>query len=143
MTMFRLVYISRNALRGDPAALEAEVAQILAVSRRNNARAAVTGALLFNHDCFAQTVEGAMHDVQATFERIQCDPRHRQTVVLQAGPARDRAFGDWSMAYAGRVDATAMRFDALIGSGEEQRRTTSANTILDLLHNVVLRAETV
>ncbi|MFC7556641.1 BLUF domain-containing protein [Pseudoroseomonas wenyumeiae] len=80
--------------------------RILDSSRRNNERDGLTGALLFNDDCFAQVLEGDSAMLHQVFERIQCDLRHRDTVVLEFGPA-EREFGQWSMAYAGRIGAEA------------------------------------
>ena len=137
--IFRLVYVSRNRLRGDPAAMEREVANILAVSRRNNVRAGVTGALLFSADCFAQTLEGRRDAVEAVFERIQCDPRHSNTVVLQLEPAA-AVFADWSMAYGGRIEEERTRFDWLTHGDEPAVREGAADAVMDLLRGVVLRA---
>ena len=97
--LFRLVYGSSNAV-GDQNP-RAEIGDILAKSRANNARCGVTGALLYSDGCFAQALEGPVAAVHETFERIQCDPRHKNVVVLQAGPATGRLFGAWSMTLAG------------------------------------------
>ncbi len=102
--LFRLVYCSRNTIIGQQRDPSAEVASILAASRANNARDGVTGALLYSDGCFAQTLEGELETVQRTFERIQCDPRHGEVIVLQAGRATGRLFGAWSMALAEAAD---------------------------------------
>lgn len=137
--LVRLVYVSRNRLSGDAAMMEREVANILAVSRRNNVRAGVTGALLFNADCFAQTLEGRRDAVEAVFERIQCDPRHSDTVVLQLEQAVP-AFADWSMAYGGRLDDERARFDRLSNDADQATRGAAADSVLALLRSVVSRA---
>ena len=63
--LYRLIYVSRNAMAGQARQLDEEIGRILASSRRNNARVGVTGALLFSADCFAQalvpTVTEARH----------------------------------------------------------------------------------
>ena len=135
--LYRLVYVSRSACPGDSAWLNAEVASILSVSQANNRKAGVTGALLFSTDCFAQALEGPVDEVTTTFERIQCDPRHRDTVILQAGWVNRREFGEWSMAYAGRVEDDRIRF-AGVGTHDG---TAEANTVLDAMRGVVLRSE--
>ena len=138
--LYRLVYVSRSILT-DTQQVDAEVARILSTSQVNNRRAGVTGALLFGADCFAQALEGPVDDVTATFERIQCDPRHRDTVILQAGPVERREFGGWSMAYAGRMEDERMRF-ARIGTHRcPENGAETANAILDAMQGVVLRAE--
>jgi hypothetical protein len=141
--LFRLTYVSRSTFRTEPARLDAEVTSILASSRRNNRENGITGALLFNAECFAQTLEGELEHVHATFERIQCDPRHRGTVVLPAGPAAQREFGGWSMAYAGRLDDTSVRFTHVGAEPDPFARTQNAEAILALMRGVALRSELV
>ena len=102
--LHRLIYTSRNLLGGGEAEQDAAVAGILAVSKRNNARVGVTGALLFNAGTFAQVLEGPRAAVEATFERIQRDQRHGDVSVLQCEPVAARGFPNWSMAFVGRSE---------------------------------------
>ncbi|UEM24727.1 BLUF domain-containing protein (plasmid) [Skermanella mucosa] len=97
----RLVYFSRNAMPGTDGEIVAGVQQILASSRRNNARAGVTGALLFNSGCFAQVLEGPSPAVTETFERIQWDERHSEVLVLEYAAVAARLFPNWSMSFVG------------------------------------------
>ena len=57
---------------------------------------------MFNTQYFAQVLEGPLHAVEATFERIQCDDRHSNAVILQFEPSETRAFSDWAMAHVGQ-----------------------------------------
>lgn len=132
--LHRLVYVSRNLLAGSPGAIEEEVLGILAASRRNNARVGVTGALLFSTDCFAQVLEGPLAAVQATFERIQCDQRHTDTVVLSCEGVARREFADWSMAYAGPAAHATERYATLTLPSPTG---TGSQRVLDLLQRVV------
>ncbi len=111
--VYKLLYCSRNLLGGSLAEQEVEVQKILASSRRNNVREGVTGALLFNGEWFAQVLEGPLAKVEATFERIQCDPRHADVTVLESGEASGRVFAEWSMAYAGSNEAERSRMEAM------------------------------
>jgi hypothetical protein len=135
--LHRLIYVSRNALTGSALEMEREVLRILDSSRRNNERDGLTGALLFNDDCFAQVLEGDFAMLHKVFERIQCDLRHRDTVVLEFGPA-EREFGQWSMAYAGRVGVEA-RYATLAAP---DAAVSASGRILDLLHGVLRRMGT-
>ena len=99
--LYRLVYTSRNQLEGGKEEQKAAVAGVLAVSKRNNARVGVTGALLFNGGSFAQVLEGSQAAVETTFEQIQRDPRHGDVAVLQCEPVAVRAFPNWSMGFVG------------------------------------------
>ncbi|MCR0981017.1 BLUF domain-containing protein [Roseomonas populi] len=135
---YRLIYVSRNALRGTPAEREEEVDRILEASRRNNTRDGITGALLFNESCFAQVLEGGSEAIHEVFERIQLDPRHSDTVVLAFEPA-PREFGGWSMAYAGGAAESSTRYHQLALPGAAE---IASGRILDLLRGVLLRQGT-
>ena len=92
--MRQLVYISsvKRHATVDPAA-------ILAQSRRNNARARITGLLFFDGKRFRQALEGDDAQVDATFARIEQDERHHALVVLWNRSIESREFGEWAMAY--------------------------------------------
>jgi hypothetical protein len=114
----------------------AEIEQILASSRQNNARIGVTGALLFNRGCFAQALEGPRDAIERLYEKIACDPRHDDVRILSFGFVETRSFPDWSMAYAGRIENDDASFAALtVAPGEGARR------VLDLLNTLVRREE--
>ncbi len=109
----RLVYYSQNRLKGSAVENAQHIDRILASSRRNNALVEVTGALMFNASFFAQVLEGPQQAVEATFERIQQDPRHGDVSLLSFAP-NPRAFGAWSMAFVGRPGTEGTNF-ATIG----------------------------
>lgn len=141
--LYRLVYLSHNNLEGDHAALDEQIRDILNVSRRNNMQACVTGALMFNTEYFAQVLEGPLHAVEATFERIQCDERHSNAIVLQFEPSETRAFSNWAMAYVGQSQDSAEQFAAV---GDESHFDFSAldgDEILGLLMENLHEAESV
>jgi len=77
------------------------VDDILAKSRRNNARSGITGALMFNAGCFAQVLEGPLASVEDAFERIQQDERHGEVSLLALDPIADRTFPNWAMGFVG------------------------------------------
>jgi hypothetical protein len=100
--LHRLVYYSRNRIQGTPAEITVAVDAILASAQRNNSLNHVTGALIFNAGVFAQVLEGAGHDIELTFEKIQRDPRHGDLQVLAFEEVQNRGFPSWSMAFVGR-----------------------------------------
>lgn len=108
----RVVYVS-HALPDEPD-MAATLASILDAARRNNARAGVTGALLYSERRFAQVLEGPPAAVEEIFETIQCDPRHDNVAVLKVTSPVMRAFADWSMAFvhAPRVQPAALETTA-------------------------------
>jgi len=99
--LYRLAYCSRNLIQGEPSSVNQQIQSILMSARAKNARMKITGALYYNAGSFAQVLEGPLDAVCTVFERIQQDARHSEVIVVQNGPASDRFFPDWSMAYAG------------------------------------------
>lgn len=98
--LYRLAYCSRNTIQAG-ADSAAELGAILDVSRRNNARDGLTGALLFSDGAFGQIIEGEYRAVERVFEHIQNDERHGDVVVLTFEPVAHRSFGPWAMAHIG------------------------------------------
>lgn len=135
--LFRLVYCSRNTISADQSDPATEITGILAVSRANNARDRITGALLYSHGCFAQVLEGDLEIVQRTFERIQRDTRHGDVIVLEARRAEARMFGMWDMALAEPTDPT--RAKAILGLALAERNGDAGTTVVALLDGLVRR----
>ena len=134
MTLHRVLYCSRNRLVAADD-FDAAMALILASSRANNSRDGITGGLIFNEGCFAQVLEGRRDTVEATFERIQCDERHGDVVVLRSERVAARDFADWAMAFDGGGGQVADRpSDALTAS---ERGGADANLLLRMLRDVV------
>lgn len=102
--MLQLVYISTSrALVIDEAMLES----VLAVSRRNNEAAGISGLLLAGGRRFLQALEGPKEAVEETYARIKIDPRHFAFVELANRTVDAPEFGDWSMAYTQGRDPRA------------------------------------
>ena len=95
-TLHRLIYASRQAFAEDMNP-DKEIDALIHTSARNNRAAAITGLLLVHDGWFAQALEGPAEAVMITYQRILNDPRHTDSRVISAGPARSRAFGDWNM----------------------------------------------
>jgi hypothetical protein len=140
-SLHRLTYYSRNAMPGSPAEIAAGIQQILATSRRNNSRVDVTGALMFNSGCFAQILEGPRAGIEATFERIQRDPRHGAVVVLEYGPTPARAFSSWSMAFVGNNAKDARTFGEIGAASGFDPARISAESVFEALHRLVREEE--
>jgi hypothetical protein len=140
-SLYSLAYFSRNAIDGSGPEVQAQIAQILASARRNNAREGVTGALLFSDGCFAQVLEGRRSDVEGVFESIQCDPRHADVTILHLHEVDRRSFGEWSMAFGG-IDGVSCD-PQLQGDGMSPAdgilATVAGQNLLLALRNVVHR----
>lgn len=84
--MLQLVYISS-------AVDKPSSADILAASRRNNARDGITRLLYGDGVRFMQVLEGPDDKVEAADARIKGDQRHRAAVVLFRRAIEEREFG--------------------------------------------------
>jgi Sensors of blue-light using FAD len=71
--------------------------QILSVSRRNNARDDITGALICRADLYLQMLEGPRAAVTAAFQRILADDRHLDVILIGSGDITWRLFPRWHM----------------------------------------------
>lgn len=103
----RLIYASKA--RGFNAA---DLADILRVSRSDNRRDGITGALGLLDGVYVQYLEGDEHVVEALYARIAVDQRHRVPAVLDRTFIAVRAFPEWSMAllhWDERIRALARR----------------------------------
>jgi hypothetical protein len=102
-TMVRLIYASRMSSGLSHKQLD----DILQVSRRNNEKRAVTGALCYSAKGFLQCLEGPADAVNALYGHIVRDDRHVDVTLLSYGPLSVRSFSQWAMAYvrADEVDA--------------------------------------
>jgi len=99
------------------------VSEILAISRRNNATAGVTGLLLYDGKRFLQALEGSEAAVSTTYERIKLDTRHRGIVLLSSKVVEARSFGDWSMQPKRSPKPRARRYRLLSISSQRVWRT--------------------
>ncbi|MEG4416909.1 BLUF domain-containing protein, partial [Microcoleus sp. C2C3] len=121
MSLYRLVYYSANRIPSANEHFRSEVDQILAKSRRNNALVDLTGALMFSAGYFGQVLEGPQAAIEATFERIQQDPRHGDVSLLEFVPVAARSFDKWAMAYVGEQTGVV---DAAYTTGFDPDRIT-------------------
>ncbi|MBE7183796.1 MAG: BLUF domain-containing protein [Methylobacterium mesophilicum] len=97
MPLHRLLYRSEPALAGLAEGVRLQVGAIVAQSAETNARNGLTGALLLTSDVFIQVLEGPAAALEATFERICRDMRHRRVRLLEIAAAEERVFAEWGM----------------------------------------------
>ena len=118
--MLQLVYIS-TAAKG------ASCADILRTSRRNNGRDLITGLLYADGTRFMQALEGPEDAVEAAYQRIKEDARHRAPVVLSRREVDAREFGNWEMAErrpGQQGEAFVSRVDGLVAKAAPSVRAT-------------------
>ena len=130
--LHKLVYCSRNRIKGTEAEVEKELQSILASARKNNSSLNITGALLYNGGNFAQVLEGPLASVERIFEVIQRDHRHSEVTVVHSAPTTGRDFPEWSMAFTGsnnneKLPRATAAFDSVFrhldGAGEQMLST--------------------
>lgn len=83
----------------DPLMSREDIEAILDTARRNNARDALTGALIYNGHNFMQLLEGPLDKVDACLSAIREDRRHSGMVEIRRCIVERRDFADWSMLY--------------------------------------------
>ncbi len=93
MRLVRLIYASTsvNLVKSN------EVNEILEKARIKNAQNHITGMLLAGEQHFLQCLEGKREDINALYNTISRDPRHRRVEILQFVETTERDFTQWSM----------------------------------------------
>lgn len=85
-----------------------DINDLLQQSRFWNAQVGITGALLYMHGHIIQVLEGDKPAVEALFERIKKDTRHKQVICVLNQSIEARLFSQWSMGYE---TLTSQQFD--------------------------------
>jgi hypothetical protein len=78
---------------------DADLAKLLAASRRTNNSSHLTGLLLYRQGRFLQVLEGPEATVRDRMAIIRADPRHTRVRVLVEETRHERQFPDWTMGY--------------------------------------------
>lgn len=126
-----VLYVSTSTLRLPQEAKKVD--EIVTFSLSFNARAGITGALMFTERNFAQFLEGPDVEVTALLERINRDARHRDVTVMSDEAAEARLFPDWGMAYLGPHLFVERQFQALVDASGEEPRRRAARNLTDLM----------
>lgn len=93
--ILRLTYISRYN-NDNP---DGEVTRILAQAQKNNEHNGITGALVFNHNYFLQSIEGARPVINELLRKLVKDDRHYSLQVIECREVEQRHWSKWSMKY--------------------------------------------
>lgn len=99
-----------------------QVENIVAGSRVRNARAALTGAMVFTGSHFAQVLEGPPDAVDDLVARILRDERHEAMRVLLDRSIRARAFAAWTMDFEALLGADSLVAPLVAGHGADAAR---------------------
>jgi hypothetical protein len=118
---------------------EADLLDLLQVSRRNNQAAGLTGMLLYADGHFIQTLEGEPDGVMAAFARIEADPRHRDVLVALRQESDQRVFPQWSMGFEeiSEENAAALPgFTAFLDATSQRLRTAEHLGHAGIFHRI-------
>jgi hypothetical protein len=91
----RLTYLSHATSDLSPVALR----RILERAAVRNEHNRITGLLVVCEGSIVQILEGLRENVEATFARIEQDPRHKGIIRLPLVAIEKRDFTDWKMAF--------------------------------------------
>jgi len=93
--LFQIVYVSTAVTPFGPDDLR----ELLRGSHERNARAGITGLLLYKDGQFMQVLEGEETAVMGLFSRINHDSRHHHVIALLHEPIMERQFPDSLMSF--------------------------------------------
>lgn len=93
--LFQIIYTSTASVQMRREDLRA----LLKGSHERNARAGITGILLYKDGNFMQVLEGEEQTVKTLFTKISNDRRHHGIIPLLQTPIPQRQFPDSSMAF--------------------------------------------
>ncbi|HXF10493.1 MAG TPA: BLUF domain-containing protein [Desulfuromonadaceae bacterium] len=93
--LFQIVYVSTAVAPFGPD----ELRELLRGSHERNARAGITGLLLYKDAQFMQALEGEESAVVSLFSRINRDSRHHHVIALLREPISLRLFPESLMSF--------------------------------------------
>ncbi|HBX56873.1 BLUF domain-containing protein [Pseudomonas sp. UBA2684] len=127
--LVRLTYASRASH-----SVSAElIREILDSSQRNNPAHGLTGILCCNADVFLQALEGPRAAVNALYNRLAEDTRHKDLTILAYEEINARHYGNWSMGWAGAKLANRELFLKYSGSDRFDPFSMNAAQVGNLL----------
>lgn len=94
-SILRLLYTSQARID----LTEAEVLDILSISRDKNEKSRITGILCYSKQDFIQVLEGPEKNVLSLYTKIIEDPRHQSCKLVSIDLTDRRIFDKWSMGY--------------------------------------------
>ena len=108
-----------------------ELAELLALSRRNNSTEGISGILVYHQGSFLQVLEGPENAVKETLKRIKSDPRHCNFRLLLEDHVEEPEYEEWSMGFVDPTHTDEMlegfvgytgKLDALTMSGSRAKK---------------------
>lgn len=139
--ILRLTYISRYNNQNE----NGEVKRILAQAQQNNSRNGITGALVFNHNYFLQSIEGARPAINELLRKLVMDDRHFSLQVIECREVDQRRWNKWSMRYLTPTEQNkqnALKFSTGTEFNPYLMSTNQIMMLIDMLSNIQQQEET-
>jgi hypothetical protein len=111
--LVRLLYASRPVRT--PVTAD-DIDAILAQSRQRNPQLGITGILCHSGDAYLQVLEGGRTAVNALYNAIVRDARHRDLALLHYEEVAERRFAGWTM---GQVNLAKVNPSVLLKYSEK------------------------
>ena len=132
MSINQLIYISQATRKMS----KTELLEIHQTAQQNNGKVDVTGSLFYNGGWFLQVLEGPIDTLNALYNKIEKDPRHKNSRVLYSEPATFRTFSRWTMNMTNLDDRQSDKYDELvdvIDAAKSDRKVGSVSPAVALL----------
>ncbi|MDP3210945.1 BLUF domain-containing protein [Methylotenera sp.] len=132
MSINQMIYISQATRKMSTSDLH----EILKVAQDNNQSIDVTGSLFYNGGWFLQVLEGPTDTLKKLYNKIEKDPRHKNSRIIYDEPARFRTFTRWTMNMTNLEDRQADKYDELvevIEAAKTDRKIGAASPAVTLL----------
>jgi hypothetical protein len=78
--------------------------RLLYHSYSNNQALGITGALIYENNKFGQVIEGPEKDIEALWQKIQKDSRHKNVRLIESKHINERSFSKWTMVFQGNEE---------------------------------------
>ncbi|MET3139989.1 hypothetical protein AAKU61_004373 [Undibacterium sp. GrIS 1.2] len=110
MSLTQLIYISQATRKMS----SEDLIGIQKIAKINNEIIDVTGSLFYNGGWFLQVLEGLKDTLKMLYDKIEKDPRHKNSRIIHNEPAKFRTFTRWSMNMTNLDDRQADKYDELV-----------------------------
>lgn len=95
-SLIHLIYTSAATIEFT----ESDLIELLNKARAKNSALGITGMLLFEKGSFFQILEGMPSAIDALYQTIEQDKRHKNVVTIIREPIVLRSFAEWTMGYS-------------------------------------------
>jgi len=140
MPLSRLLYYSENQLNPKNGSMLQQLSQLMTVSRRNNEKRGITGALIFDPLWFFQCLEGERNTIISVFEFLKDDERHSNVRLVALEDITERSFGSWWMGLILNDEHIAPAVAPFLRRGRLRPDEMTGKEIFSLIRDVSRRA---